>query len=118
MRIIARYLVAIAVNGAGLLLAAYLIPGFGLEGGFAELAWIAFVLTILNFLVKPVLKLVLGPIIILTLGLGLILVNMLVIYLLDILSDQLTIVGIPALFYAAVLLGIVNFVYHLATKKQ
>ena len=48
---------------------------------------------------------------------GLIVVNAFILYLLDILSQNLTIDGIPALIYASVIIGLVNFVFHFATKE-
>ncbi len=117
MRLAARIIVAVAINLAAVLAAAYWIPGVEMSGGFPAVLKVGLILTILNFVLKPVLKLFLGPIIVLTLGLGLILVNVVVLYALDKLSADFSIVGIPALFYAAVLVGLINFVFHLATKK-
>lgn len=117
MRWLAKLVVIIAANAIGLWLAAIYIPGFKLEGDLREILTIAAIFTLLNFFLKPILKLVLGPIIILTLGLGLIIVNALVLYVLDIFSQNLTIETIPALLYATLLVGVINFVFHLATKK-
>ncbi len=117
MKLIAKIIVAILANGIALLAAAAYIPGFKLEGDLKQIVGIALILTLLNFLLKPILKLVLGPVIVLTLGLGLILVNALILYILDIISKNLTIETIPALVYATILVGVVNFVFHLATKS-
>ena len=116
MKWLAKIIVAVIANAVALLSAAAYIPGFRLEGDLKQVAGIALILTILNFILKPILKLVLGPIIILTLGLGLIIVNALILYVLDIISKNLTIETIPALVYATILVGVVNFVFHLATK--
>lgn len=116
MKAIAKLIVIILANALALWGAAHYIQGFVLTGDFKELATAALILTGLNLLVKPVIKMILGPIIVLTLGLGLILVNAIVLYILDILSKNLTIENIPALFYASVLVGVINFVFHLATK--
>ncbi len=77
----------------------------------------AAILTLLNFILKPILTLVLGPVIILTLGLGLILVNARILKILDLFLNNLTIETIPALLYATILIGVVNFVFHTATKN-
>ena len=107
---------AVLVNGLSLMAAAYFISGFKLTSDLKEVALIALILTALNFILKPVLKLILGPIIILTLGLGLILINAVVIYILDILTKNLTIETIPALVFASLIVGAVNFIFHLFTK--
>lgn len=117
MKWLAKLLLIIAANAAAIWAAKEYIPGIGFEGTSQELAIAAIVLMLLNSILKPILKLILGPIIVLTLGLGIILVNALVIYVLDLLSQNLTIEGIPALVYATVLISAVNFVVHLATKK-
>ena len=117
MKPVAHVLVAIIANAIGLVASAYFITGFGLNVNAASLLVLAAILTALNFFLKPILKLFLGPIIVLTLGLGLIVVNALILYVLDILSQNLTIDGIPALIYASVIIGLVNFVFHFATKE-
>ena len=117
MRWLARIILVIVANAAAIWAATRYIEGVNFDGSLRELAIAAAILTILNFVAKPILKLILGPIIVLTLGLGLILVNAILIYVLDLLSENLTIEGIPALFYATILISVVNFVVHLATKK-
>ena len=78
-------------------------------------------LAVLNFLLKPMLTLVLGPIIILTLGLGVLIVNALILYLLPIVTDHIDflhgsiiIQNIPALFFATLIVSILNFIIHVA----
>ncbi|MEK9180237.1 MAG: phage holin family protein [Patescibacteria group bacterium] len=117
MRLLAKLVLIIAANAAAIWAATQYIAGVNFEGGIRELAAAAAILTVLNFILKPLLKLILGPIIILTLGLGLILINAIVIYILDIFSANLMIDGIPALFYATILISAVNFVVHIATKR-
>ena len=116
MRFLAKILVAIAANAIGLWVAAAYIPGFVLTSDPKELIKIALILTLLNFIVRPILKLVLGPVILLTLGLGLIIVNALVLYILDKLSAGLTIESVLALFYATLLIGVINFIFHLIKR--
>jgi putative membrane protein len=118
MKFIAKIIFAVAINAFGIWAAANYIPGFGLSADFIQLLKIALVFTVLNFVLKPILKLILGPIIILTLGLGLILVNALVLFILDKFSEGLTIETIPALIYATILISVINFVVHFATKQS
>lgn len=106
------------MNGAALIAAAYLFSGFEISGGFIGLGWLALTLTALNYVVKPIIKLLLGPIIVLTLGLGLILVNAFILYLLDFFSPYLTIQNLFALLYASLLIGAANFIFHAATKNN
>lgn len=117
MKLIAKIIVAIIANAIALYAAANYIPGFTLMGNVQQVAGMAAVLTLLNFILKPILTLILGPVIILTLGLGLVLVNAIMLYILDIVSKNLTIETIPALLYATILIGVVNFIFHTATKN-
>ena len=109
-------------NAFALWLANRWVPGFVLTTPLLGLILLGLVLTILNFILKPVLTLALGPIIILTLGLGLIVVNALILWLaaylshlpqLDFIHGSITIQTIPALIIATVIVSAVNFVIHL-----
>src|SRR5437899_610457 len=116
MKLLAKVVMAVAANAFVLIGANAYIPGFVLSGGFEQILTAAAILTALNFLIKPILKLILGPIIVVTLGLGLILINAIILYVLDFLSKNITIETIPALIYGALVIGVVNFIFHLATK--
>ncbi len=124
MKFIALLILSILLNAAGLALAAHFIFGFHLMGianadGFSkpgsvqEILVVALILTALNMILKPIVKLFLGPIIILTLGLGLILVNSFMLFLLTLLSNNLRIEGISAFLWGSLILGVLNFIAHL-----
>src|SRR3989344_3754397 len=108
---IIKPILIIVVNAIAFIGMAKFIPGFDLSGGYVQIAIIALIFTLLNFLLKPILKLLFGPIIIFTLGLGLVAVNIAILYILDILVDTLTIYGM-ALIYSALIIGFVNFLIH------
>lgn len=116
MKLLTHIIVAIIANVIGLVAAAYFVTGFDLNADLPTLLFLAAILTALNFFLKPILKLFLGPIIVLTLGLGLIAVNAFILYILDILSQNLTIETIPALIYGSIIVGLANFVFHYSTK--
>lgn len=116
MKWILHALGAVLANGAGLYVASRFVPGVDLTSDLKGIAFITLVLTGLNIVVKPILKLILGPVIILTLGLGLIAVNALVIFILDMLSQGLMIQGTVALLLATLVIGAANFVFHLLFK--
>ncbi|MEK7195606.1 MAG: phage holin family protein [Patescibacteria group bacterium] len=118
MRWLAKIITAIAINMVALWATTAYVTGFKIEDGFREVAIIAVILTALNFILKPVLKLVLGPIIVLTLGLGIILVNAVVLYILDITSQNLTIENVPSLLYGTLIIGTINLIFHMALKNK
>jgi len=109
---------AIVLNLIAFWAAGYFLAGFHVVGGIKGWVVLALILALLNFVVKPILKLILGPIIVITLGLGIILVNMIVLYLLDKIADNLSIDGVLTLFYAALIVGLGNFIFHLAIKRK
>lgn len=117
MKLLAKFLVAVVANLIALIAAAYFVQGFDLAISPADIVIIGIVLTLLNLILKPILKMILGPIIILTLGLGLILVNMIILYILDRIFQNLTIENVAALIYSSLIIGFVNFIFHLASKE-
>ena len=121
MHWLARLVIIVGGNALALWIANMYVPGFVLAGTWLTIAMIAFVLAVLNFLLKPLLTLILGPIIVLTLGLGVIIVNALIIWLLPIVADHIdflrgsiSIQTIPALFFATLIVSAINFVIHIA----
>jgi putative membrane protein len=119
MQLLTKILIATLANAVGLYLADRYIDGFSLlTADLKEIAIIALILTTLNLLLKPILKLILGPFIVITLGFGIIIVNALLLFTLDILFESLRIQGILALIYGALLIGLVNFVFHLIFRNK
>lgn len=117
MRRLVEIVVMVAVNALVFWGLNNYLGGFSMLGDWRQIAGVAVIFTLLNLILKPILKLILGPIIILTLGLGLILVNILMLFILDRITNNLTIVGILPLVYAAIVLGISNFIVHIIFKK-
>ena len=121
MQWLGRMILIIAGNAVALWVANRYVPGFALNGNWVAIVLVALILSFLNFLLKPILTLVLGPVIILTLGLGVIIVNALILYLLPIVADHIDflrgsimIQNIPALFFATLIVSVINFIIHLA----
>jgi putative membrane protein len=118
----AKLIIIVGGNALALWLANLWVPGFILDDkNWEALVLIALILALLNFLLKPVLTLVLGPVIILTLGLGIIIVNAIILWLLpiianniDFLHGSIIIQTIPALFFATLVVSVVNFIIHAA----
>ena len=118
MGLLIRIILAVLVNGLALFAADYFVDGFVLAANdLKTFAIIALILTALNFILKPILKLLLGPLIILTLGLGAILVNAVILKVLDFLSSALSIQGLMALLYATLIVTAINIVFHFVTRK-
>jgi putative membrane protein len=117
----ARLVIVVGGNALALWIADMYVSGFVLSHNWLLIILVALVLAVLNFLLKPILTLVLGPIIILTLGLGVLVVNALILYILPIIADHIDflrgsiiIQNIPALFFATLVVSIINFIIHVA----
>lgn len=111
-----RFIYQILVNAIAIKVASYYIPGFIFSGGLVSLAWVAFLLTLVNYFLKPVLKLITGPIIFLTLGLFTIVINMAMLYIVDYFTPELKITGIEPLFWATIAFGIINMIFSIFKK--
>lgn len=121
MHWLARVAIAIGGNALALWIANQYVPGFILSTPWLGLIFIALILSLLNFLLKPILTLAFGPVILLTLGIALIIVNAIILYILviitghiDFLSGSIIIQNIPALFFATIVISAVNFIIHIA----
>lgn len=117
MRLIASFIFSIFSNALALYLAATFIPGFSVADGLVAFATAGAILAVLNAFLKPLMKIFLGPFIILTLGLFAIVINAVTLYLLDLLSEAVTISGYLPLLEATLLVSAVNFVLGIARKK-
>ncbi len=83
--------------------------GFTLTQYWHVLLVIGGILGIVNFFIKPILDTITLPLKFLTLGLFSILLNMAIIWFLDILFLELTIIGLSSLFFTTVIVWAVNF---------
>lgn len=104
-----RIILLFVSNLIALAVAAYFVADFKVNAGYEGFLIAAAIFTLINLVIKPILKLVLSPVIIITLGVGAILVNVVVLYLLDFLTDYINIIGIDSLIYATLIITGVNF---------
>lgn len=123
MHWLARVVLITIGNALALWVVNHYVPGFAVSQNWGQLLLLAFILALLNFILKPILTLVLGPIIALTLGLGILVVNGIILWLLpiiasriDFLQGSITIQSPQAwpLVAGTIIVSIVNFVIHLA----
>ena len=114
---ITKIVVLFLLNAAALYAAVYFVDGFEIIGRRVEFAVVAAIFTLINFFIKPVIKLVLSPVIIITLGLGLVFVNAVMLYFLDFVSDSVIISGIMPLIYATIVISIIHFILGIFAKK-
>jgi len=96
-------------NSLALFIAARYIQGVSFSGTFLDLLITGLVLGILNFFIKPILKILSAPLIVLTLGLFIFIINLFILWLLQALIPDLAIHGFFAYFWTLVLITAINF---------
>ena len=108
----ARILLTIVLNGVGVFLAAYLVPGITYTGSWPYLLLVGLVIGLMNLVVRPLVTLLSLPALILTLGLFYVVINGALFWLASLLLDQLTVQG----FWAAILGGLVLAIFNWLTR--
>lgn len=92
-------LIRLAITGAAFAVAAYLLGGMDVAGGFFAYVWIAILFGIVNAIVGTVLRILTFPLTVLTLGLFSIIVNAVLLELTDALTSDLV---IDSFFWTAI----------------
>jgi len=113
------FLIQIFTNSLGIYIASELVGGFSFQGDFTSLILAGFLFGLLNFFLRPVLKILSFPLLVLTLGLFTIIINVFMVWLLSQLMDELVFSGFWSYFWVSVILSAVNvFVHSFISKKR
>lgn len=112
-----------AAGIVGLLLAKFLVPGFEVVGELSKslqiLLLAGVVLGLINFFIKPVINLITLPLRWLTFGLFGLAVNLLIVWLIDVIfSPELSIQGFKPLFLTTLLVWLASFFVPKGKKKK
>lgn len=111
-----KLLIALASNAAAILAAKYLVAGFEVTSNLFGFAIVVLLFTVANSLILPMLRMIFKPFIWLTLGLLAVVLNGILIYFVDILSNNITISGLAPLILATIIIGLVNAVFALGAR--
>lgn len=102
------------INGVALYVAAELVKGIDVVGGWLALAVMALIFGLVNALIRPILKLLTCPLIILTLGLFTLVINALMLQLASWLGRMFGlgfyVAGFGPAFWGALVISLVSFV--------
>ncbi len=119
-----RLLYTIVINAVALFLASVILPGFVLEGGILTPVIAAAVITILNFIVKPILKFLSFPLVFVTGGLFLFIINAAILWLthylilvMDIEGVSMDVDNLLTYLFAAIIFGLANWLIHWFLKE-
>jgi len=104
-----RLLVRLVVLAAIIGLVAWLVPGIDVNGGFLWLLWIAFLWSVINAFIGPILRLLSLPLIVFTLGLFLIVINAALVAITAWLSDHLDVDNFGAALLGGLLIGLFSW---------
>jgi len=102
----------------GFWLAIKFIPGVDFAGEFKYLILAGVILGLINFFIKPVLKIITLPLRVLTFGLFGFIIDMLIIWAVDILFPELIIQGLIPLFWTTLLIWGISFFLGLYKPKK
>jgi len=110
------------INGVALYLAAELVRGINVRGGWLALAIMALIFGLVNALIRPILKLLTCPLIILTLGLFTLVINALMLMLASWLGRQVGlgfyVAGFWPAFWGALVISVVSFGLNLLIEDE
>ncbi|OGI26958.1 MAG: hypothetical protein A2359_04340 [Candidatus Moranbacteria bacterium RIFOXYB1_FULL_43_19] len=105
-----RLIIHILSNALGIWAAARLVPGIFFDGDWKWLILSGAVLGLVNFFVKPIVKIISLPLIWLSLGLFTIVINVLMLNLAAKIVGALIIETWTAAFWAVVVISIINYI--------
>lgn len=108
MNYILKVLLKFAINVAALMALTSLFSDFVIADGTSSFVVAAAILTLLNIIVRPILKLITFPLILLTFGLFNIVLHVVILYIADAATATLAIGSLSTLFWTSLILGILN----------
>ncbi len=110
------------INGVALYVAAELVRGIDVIGGWLALAVMAIIFGLVNALIRPILKFLTCPLIMLTLGLFTLVINALMLQLASWLGRQLGlgfyVAGFWPAFWGALVISVVSFVLTMLIRDE
>lgn len=113
-----RFVFQILTNGLAIFLADYLLPGFVFGGDILTLFIAGLILGLINFFIKPILKVISFPLLIISLGLFSIVINMALLWLLEYFVLELTISGLWTYLWGALIVSAVNMFFGTSSKEK
>jgi len=116
--VIQSLIIQILSGIAGLWLADRFVPGVDFTGSIEALLIAGLALGLVNFFLKPIIKLITFPLRLLTLGLFGIVINMAMIWIIDILFPELIILGIIPLFWTSLIIWGMSTILSLLGKGK
>ncbi|PIP23871.1 MAG: hypothetical protein COX90_00650 [Candidatus Nealsonbacteria bacterium CG_4_10_14_0_2_um_filter_38_17] len=105
-----KLIVQILSGILGLWLSERFIDGVSFHGSWQTLLCAGAILGLINFFLKPIVKLITLPLRIITLGLFGVIINMVMVWSVDIFFPELEIKGIIPLFWTSIIVWLTGFI--------
>jgi len=112
-----KFFLKVLVTSLAVVVAAYLLPGVELQN-FLSAVVVAFVLGILNMLLKPILVLLTIPVTIFSFGLFLLVINAFIVLLTDFLVRGFEVQNFWWALLFSILLSVVSYLLELPVKRN
>jgi len=113
-----RLVIYVLSNALGIWAAARLVPGIHFYGNWKWLIFAGAVLGMINFFIKPIVKIISFPLIWITLGLFTIVINVLMLNLAAKIVKALVIETWTAAFWAVVVISIINYIISSLIREE
>lgn len=113
-----RFIAQILVNALAIFLADRFLPGFNIGGDILTLIIAGSVLGLINIFIRPILRLISAPLIIISFGFFIIIINIILLWLLEYLISDLTIIGFWNYFWGVLIISTVNIVFGTGRKRK
>jgi putative membrane protein len=104
-----RFLLRLVVMALVVGLTTKLVPGFHVYGGFGTFVWVGFLISLVNAVIGPILRLLALPLIVLTLGLFLLVINAAVLAIVAGLSSKLDIDSFGSAVGAGLIIAVLSW---------
>lgn len=104
-----RLILQIIAGILGIWLSIKFVPGVDFIGEAKYFFLASVVLGLLNFFIRPILNIITLPLRVLTFGLFALVINMIIVWLLDLVFPELIIVGITALFWMSMIVWLLSW---------
>ena len=112
-----RIILKILLSALAVLILARILPGVGVDS-YATAIFVAIVISLLNFIVKPLLIILTLPVTILTLGLFLLIINALIILMADALIGGFNVTNIWWALLFSLLLSLLQSIFNSFLKEE
>lgn len=112
-----NFIIKILLSSFSVIVASWILPGVEIRNYFAALG-VAFVLAILNMILKPILVILTIPITIFTFGFFLLVINALIALIADSIVPGFFIAGFWAAFWFSLIVSILNYLINLNDRKS